>query len=207
MKYIRISFFSALVFLSSCNYTVDYRTVSEESKLWFPSQEFKDGFIFVDNKGFTRRYKFLNEYTSSSYGSGGNIFFQTSEFEHVSIIYSYSSDFSITLSPGFKGFGDYLTVNVGKFKFKYDLQHETLAYISLDYDMIHEHSSKGEIKSKVYHIEEYQINDVIDKDVLHFKLDDFRDLWNFNTITELFYAKQVGLIKYDLAGGMVYIRE
>ncbi|MFA9389215.1 MAG: hypothetical protein ACERKD_05385 [Prolixibacteraceae bacterium] len=43
--------------------------------------------------------------------------------------------------------------------------------------------------------------------VFHFQLNDFQEHWNAFTITDVYYAQKVGLIKYKMNNGLNFERE
>ncbi len=63
------------------------------------------------------------------------------------------------------------------------------------------------ICSKVEFVDEFQIGQTTYSNVLHFVLSDFKSDWAKYTVTEVYYAQQIGLLSYKYNNGLVFNRK
>ena len=197
--------------------TTKYNYLEDETKTWnIPDSLNNTSFEMVDNNGISLIFNDLYTITSFSTGRSGFLFVPVSKSQTENIYISsqsnYGLNFSIYLYASFDDFGDYLNMNLGDTNFSYDFKYKELssvgikdAYISR---IVTDEGLEGEkIFSKVEIVENYSIGDKKYAQVLHFKLNDFENKINIFTITDIYYAKQVGLVQYNYANGVFVYRK
>ncbi len=210
-----------ILFFTSCGedfaFTTKYNYLEEETKAWsIPDSLNKTSFEMVDNKGISSTFNELTTQISFSTGQSGFLFIPVRKSQteniYISCNSNYGLNFSMYLYAGFDVFGDYLNMNLGETNFSYDFKYKELssvgiknAYISR---IVTDEGLEGEkIFSKVEIIDNYTIGDKKYAQVLHFRLNDFETKIDIFTITDIYYAKQIGLIKYSYPNRVTMVRK
>ncbi len=210
-----------ILFFTSCGedfaFTTKYNYLEEETKTWsIPDSLNKTSFEMADNNGISSTFNDLTTQISFSTGRSGFLFVPVSKSQteniYISCQSNYGLAFSMYLYASFDNFGDYINMNLGDTNFSYDLKYKELssvgiknAYIS---KIVTDEGLQGEkIFSKVEIIDNYSIGDKKYAQVLHFSLNDFESKIDVFTITDIYYAKQIGLIKYTYPNGVSVVRK
>lgn len=216
-----LSLVLAILLLTSCGddfaFSTKYNYLEEDTKEWNIADSIVNKhFEMIDNKGITYSFDNLSTKTDFSTGRSGFLFIPVSksltENIYITCQSNYGLSFSLYLYAGFDSFGDFINMNFGDTNFSYDFKIKKLssvgvknAYIS---KIITEDGLEGEnILSEVEIIDNYMLSGKKYAKVLHFCLKDFENIIDPLCITEIYYAKQIGLIKYVYNSGISVSRK
>jgi hypothetical protein len=190
----------------------------DENKGWLTSDSTGYNFIMIDNNGISQSYtKEWDTYEfSKSWGSflGVNTEMTHAEYHYQPYYSSYGTPYSLSLSAGFEPFGDGLHIKLGEIEFDYDLKHKTISSIYINTETKSKlmtdkgYEVQGEdILSTVNILYSYSTDYHNYDTVLHFQLGDFKNTWEDFTITDIYVAKNNGLVSYKLHNGIFYVRK
>lgn len=190
----------------------------DENKGWITSDSLGFNFIIVDNNGISQSFTMNrdNYEFSKSWGSflGVNTDMTNAEYHYQAYTSNYGITYSISLTAGFEPFGDDLFVELDGIGFAYDFKFNTISRLYTDFGIKSKlmtdkgYELQGEdIFSKVRFIDTYSTNLDTFENVLHFQLNDFTGNWDDFTVTNIYVAKNIGLIRYELNEGIIYERK
>jgi hypothetical protein len=190
----------------------------KENKGWINNDSLGYNFVLIDNNGISQSFTMnRNNYEfSNSWGSflGVNTDMTHTEYHYQAYTSNYGVSYSLSLTAGFKPFGDDLYIDLDRIGFAYDFKFQTISRLNTDFG----------IKSKLMTDEGYELQgedifstaEILDSystnlhnydTVLHFQLEDYKDNWDDFTVTDIYIAKNNGLIKYELNNGITYERK
>ena len=181
---------------------------------WIASDSIDDSFIMTDNNGISQ--SFVMNHNSYYFNKGWSSFLGVNtgmtltEYHHQAYHSGFGMSYTFSLTAGDPPYGDHVFISLGDVGFRYDFDLETVfgldtpfGYMSyLITDKGYEVEDDGEILSEVDILDSLDTHYASYKEVLHFNFNDFNDLWTDFTVTEIYVAKGVGLVKYVLAGGI-----
>lgn len=190
---------------------------NEENKDWIITGNLGDNFLMIDSHGIAQSFMMnrnLHEFSTSA----GSILFITTkityrEYHYQAFTSNYGNRFSLSLTAGYEPFGDELFIDLNNIGFSWDPKFNTVSRIDTPYGyrsklMTDEGYEEDEpINSSAAIINSMEIDGVTYHDVLHFAFDDFRESWTDFTITDIYVAKQLGLIKYRYNNGVECVRK
>lgn len=190
----------------------------DENKGWITSDSLGFNFIIVDNNGISQSFTMNrdNYEFSKSWGSflGVNTDMTHAEYHYQAYTSNYGITYSISLTAGFEPFGDDLYIELDGIGFAYDFQFNTISRLYTDFGIKSKlmtdsgYELQGEdIYSTVNFYDTYLTTSDTFENVLHFQLNDFKDNWEDFTVTNIFIAKNIGLIKYELNKGITLERK
>ena len=187
-----------------------------ENMGWITPDTIRSHFVVVDDKGisssFTMQQNSHEFNTSWATILGITTNLTNREYHYQTYGSTYGIPFSLSLSAGFKPFGDELYIELARVGFSYDLKFETITRVNTDfgnksknmtnnaYEPGHGMLSNAEILnsfSTSYH--DYDT-------VLFFQLLDFEDKWDDFTVVKIYVAKEIGLVKFELNNGLSFER-
>ncbi len=181
---------------------------------WITSDTINDIFIMTDNNKISQSFVMRSDtyYFNKGWSSflGINTSMTYTEYHYQAYTSGFGMRYSFSLTAGSPPYGDVVFVSLNDVGFQYDLEFETVfgldtpfAYKSyLITSEGYEVHDDGEIFSSVEILDSLVTSYESYEEVLHFTFNDFNDQWTDLTITEIFLAKEVGLVKYVLAGGV-----
>jgi hypothetical protein len=216
----RLAIIFLILLFASCGEKGALREVTyffdEENRGWMINAEPGDNFLMTDSHGITQGFKMNNDSYYFNEGSSGILVFTTKisrwEYRYQAFMSNYGLCFSLSLTAGDKPFGDELYINLANFAFAYDLKLNTVSRLDTPYGYKSKiRTNKGyeedePISSIVEFIDSMEIGDSIYSNVLHFSFDDFREEWSEFTITDIYIARESGLVKYRYHNGVECLR-
>jgi len=188
--------------------------IEEENLKWVFPDPVNETFFMRDSNGITYSYTkqvHNQEFTdswSSIFGFTTNITHTESytlEYRNNAL---YDLNFTILLTSGFPPFGDYYSVNVGSFNLMYDFKYNQVFNIYCDWGNISYNLGDNgfeyqqPILSRITFIDELEVYHTLYKDIMHVEFIDFKESYSKNTVTELYFAGDIGLIKMVLNNGV-----
>lgn len=214
-----ILFITAVILLSACGgegngLKTETYYFNEQNAEWLTKDTIADTFVMMDNNGISQSFSMRsdNYYFNKSWSSIIGITTQSSltEYHFQSYRSSFGLKFSLSLTAGIPPFGDNIYINLEEVGFAYDFDFETVSRLEtlFGYKSLlmnsdgYEVSEDGEILSSVEILDSLSTADTSYFEVLHFTFNDFNDQWTDYTVSEIFVAKEIGLVKYVLAGGV-----
>lgn len=206
----------------SCNFFDDGITqwykVHEDTKLWLTDSS---GFCFrmADQNGITREY--INYQNTHDFSKGesffGGVKYRISQRENYyqSFSSTFNDVFSFSLSPGYDDgyWGERISLSINSLSFTYDFLLDKLVSVetNCNYLTLTITSSGIEndslIHSTIDFYDEFELNRTTYPHVFHFILSDFQSEWTEYTVAEVFYAQQIGLLRYKYNNGLVFNRK
>ncbi len=218
----RIGIALCMLCFVSCNLFEDGITtwykVSGETKLWLTdSSDFC--FRMADQNGITREY--LNVQNTHDFSEGESFFcgikYQISQRENYyqSFYSTFNDVFSFSLSPGCDNdyWGDRFSLSINSLSFTYDFLLERLVIIETNCNYLsHTITTSGVENDSLIHstidfYDEIELNGTIYPHVFHFILSDFQQNWTEYTVTEVYYARKLGLLEYRYKNGLSFTRQ
>jgi hypothetical protein len=210
-----------LVFLAGlvgCMGKTETFDVRYESYDWVVSDTLGSSFIMRDGNQITQSYRC--DYLTNSYDfdvSSAFLMFGKKTVRNQSLYMewnsSYSSLYSIRIYAEPDPYGDAMTVTINDLSFTYDLGKEEVIMVDTKYGSIEKTALNGSYTSSEPLLSEVEIIDVMsagsityDEGVMHFSLNDFESQWGPFTITDIYIARFVGLVKLTLNNGMEVVR-
>lgn len=192
--------------------------LKKENKGWLAADSLGYNFILVSNHGIAQSFVLSSENYefNKSWGSflGVNTDMTYSEYHYQAYSSNYGVSYSSSLTAGFKPFGDDFYVELDRVGFAYDFKFKTLSRITANFGYKSKlmtdkgYETQGEeIYSAVEILSTYSTQQNTYDTVLYFRLNDFKEQWNDFTVTDIYIAKNTGLIKYKLNSGVAFERE
>jgi hypothetical protein len=217
----KLLFACVILLIASCGEKSALREVTyffeEENRDWIVNATSGDNFLMTDSFRITQSFQMNNNSCYFTEGSSGILVFTTKrsfwEYHYQEFISNYGISFSLSLTAGDKPFGDNLYISLANTDFAYDLKHNTISRISTLFGARFKiRTDKGyeddePIYSTVELIGSLEIEGSVYKDILHFSFNDFNESWTEFTITDIFVAKQLGLVKYRYNNGIECFRK
>lgn len=211
-------FIAAAILLSACGgegggLKTESYYFNEQNEGWLSNDTLDDTFVMIDNYGISQSFSMNsnNYYFNKSWGSIMGITTHTSltEYHYQSYRSSFRLNFSLSLTAGIPPFGDNIYANLMEVGFAYDFEFETVPRLDTPFGHKsllmtsegYEISEDGEIFSAVEILDSLSTAYASYDQVLHFTFHDFKDFWTDYTVSEIYLAREVGLVKYVLANG------
>lgn len=190
----------------------------EENTAWLPPDSSGDNFIMIDNNNISQSFVMLGENCEFDQTWGGflgiNTLTTNTEYHYKNYSSSFGYSHSISLRAGWSPFGDEINISLGQMSFRYDIDEEVISdlntnfgYKSMSYTEDGYEVESVPIKSTVEILETYTTKHKQYDNVLFFDLKDFINDWESLTITKIYVAKNIGLIKFELNNGISYERK
>lgn len=195
----------------------DWYYTSDELEKWIvDSTQFR--FEMIDQNGITR--EFVNG-TNSHYFSEGTGYFAGIKYSRTQREYyyqmftsNYNDNFNISLNPALNTYwGEQISFSLADLRFTYDFIFDEIIYIETDRHYEHLRINSDGIqndslfKSTFQVIQNFEVNNQVYATVFHFHLADFQSNWTPNTITDVYYAQEKGLVQYNINNGLVLKRK
>ena len=215
------SFYLAMgLFLLSCGgegenpLKEEYFYLEEIHKEWLAPDSIDQVFIMKDNNGISSSFLMTGNQKNmgKSWSTVMGINTRTSYTEEC--FQSFSSGFGMTLGLSMRAnsppHGDNIFISLEQVGFSYDFDFEIVHSLDTPFgyknllmtDKGYEVHDDGEIRSTVEMLDSLSTSYGTYQEVLHFTFKDFNQYWDDFTVTEIYMAKEVGLVKYILASGL-----
>jgi hypothetical protein len=190
----------------------------KENKNWITADSIGCNFILQDNNGISHSFTMLRDFYefSKSWGSflGINTDMTHTEYHYQSYSSNYGIPFSLSLTAGFKPFGDEIYIDLYGVGFAFDFKFETVSRVNTGFgiksklmtDKAYEQQGE-EIFSEVEILDSYSTSFHEYDTVMFFQLQDFKDKWGDFTVNKIYMAKNIGLIKYEMNNGISFERK
>jgi hypothetical protein len=218
----KLMIFALLVgFVASCKQydekITDWYYTSDDLEKWIvDSTQFR--FEMIDQNGITR--EFINR-SNEHYFSEGNSYFAGVKYSRSQREYfyqqfksNYNDNFNISITPEHKSYwGEQISFNISDLHFSYDFFFNEVLSIETNGQSKHVIiytdgiQSDSLFKSTFQLIDIFEVGDQSYERVFHFHLNDFKSIWNENTITDVYYAQGVGLVQYNINNGLILKRK
>lgn len=211
-----------LLYLCSCRIyddtITDWYYVSDDLKEWLVVDSINFRFMVKDNHSIGREFVMIengHEFSpGSSYFAGIKYHVSQRENYYQRFGSNYGDSYSISLNPTFNDdiFGEQIDFYLQNLSFSYDFKFEEIIrletnnqyrWLTITSEGIEDNTL---FQSTVEFLDEITMNDQIYFDILHFQLKDFEPFWNENTITEVYYARKLGLLRYKMNNGLTFER-
>ncbi len=211
----------ALILVSSCGENSDglkteTHYFDETNKAWIPDIS-KNQFIMQDSNGISQSFT-RNRNQHEFNKSWSSVFWITTlttytEYHFQEYQSSFQNHFNLSLSAGWCPFGDEICITMNGVHFAYDLTLNHVTRVGTNSETIsHSQTDEGystdeAIYSDVEMLYNYTVNGITYDTVLHFTLRDFTNQQTELTATEIFVAKNIGLVQYTLKNGISFMRK
>lgn len=194
----------------------DWYYTSDELENWIvDSTQFH--FEMVDQNGITR--EFLNR-NNQHYFSGGSSYFagikyskSEREYYYQQFSSNYQDSYNISINPALNSYwGEQITFYLNDLHFTYDYLFDEVINIETnghyEYLRINSDGIQGDslFGSKFKILDRFEVDNHWYENVFHFHLEDFKSSWNEFTITDVYYAQNTGLLRYEMNNGLVFER-
>lgn len=213
-------FLAMALFLLSCggegenSLKKEYVYMEEMHKEWLSSDTIKEVFIMRDLNGISSSFLMngKHEYMGKSWSTFFGI--NTSSTYTEESYQTWRSGFEMALAINMRAnpepHGDEIYISLDRVGFRYDFDFETVYSLDTPFgyksylitDEGYEIHDDGEIYSTVEILDSLVTSYGSYEEVLHFTFKDFIDQWTDFTVSEIYIAKEVGLVKYELASGL-----
>jgi hypothetical protein len=202
--------------MAACGGARESYDVRPESFNWISEDSLGAGFMMRDDNAITQSFR-CNYLTSGyDYSTSSFLVFRTRTTRKQNLYQewgsSYGRFFSISLTAEPEPFGDNLTITLNDVSFTYDLGKKEVTRLTTPHGLLSKTiSGDGYVEndpllSEVEILESMYVGQVFYSGVMHFTLKDFESKWGPYTITEIFVAKYIGLVKFTLSNGLTYNR-
>jgi len=200
------------------DYAIKHRSlyVADENRDWVIPDDYGSGFVMTDNNRISQSFIMTTNTTDFSPSTSYFLVIRTRITNTESFTQGYTSNYGSShmfiLTAGFEPYGDRISISINGLNFQYDFKLKTIGRIdylsNYKYRVMTDmgYQDGDSIYSSVEILDSYPLNSIDYAGVLHFKFEDFPDLWTDFTVTELYVAKKYGLIKYTLKNGITYER-
>ena len=196
--------------------TEKYYYVKQKNKEWLVNDSLAKPYEMIDSNGIT--YSFSETYTQHGYseGASGFLFVTTRksfrENYHLSSTSNYGTSFSMYLYASYwDGSDDVIHLYIDNITIHCDLTTTGIDYFGCRQNNVKwtqtDENDKNSVFVKAEFLESINVKDCVYKGVLHCKLKDNINVLDDKDITEIYYAKGVGLIKYILKSSIVVERK
>ncbi|MCK5538946.1 MAG: hypothetical protein KAI79_19130 [Bacteroidales bacterium] len=192
--------------------------INENNLQWNTSDNINDVFIVKDDNGISSSFtKWTDNHEfSPSWSSFMGITTSITNTESYTQSYKNNVDFYIDymtiLTAGWPPYGDYLSLSFGNISVHYDFKEQVISNFYSDwgyksYLMTDKGYEKVEIIfSSVEFLENYEVNEQVFEQIMHFKFADFSEFYTDFTVTNVYLAPEIGLVQYSLKNGLNYKR-
>jgi len=212
--------FLAMLLFSSCGgegehpLKEEYFYLEDSHKEWLAPDSLNGIFIMTDDKGISQSFLMHRNFSEmgKSWSTVMGINTRTSYTEEYFQKYrsSYGLSFWISMRANSPPHGDNINITLGGVGFSYDFDFESVHSLDTPFgyknllmtDKGYEVHDDGAILSSVEFLDSLETRYGSYTDVLHFTFDDFNEKWTDFTLTEIYIARGIGLVKYTLAGGV-----
>lgn len=196
--------------------TEKYYYVKEENKAWLVNDSLAKLYEMIDNNGITYNFSGACARQEFSEGSAGFLFVTTQksfrERYYLSSSSNYGTSFSMYLyATTWDGYDDevHLTIDnvnidcglASKKIYSFNCRQSNVKWTQSD------ENDKNSVFVKAEIFDSINVRNHIYKGVLYCRLKDNINVLDDKDITEVYYAKGVGLIKYVLKSGIVVERK
>ncbi len=190
-----------------------YYIVEDHLKWVFPDV-LNESFFMRDSNGITYSYTKVihNHDFTDSWSSFFGFTTSITHTESYSLEYRnnalYDLNLTLLLTAGFPPFGDYYSVNIGSFNLMYDFKYNQVFNLYCDWgDKSYNLTDDGfeyqqTILSNVTFIDELQVYHTLYSDIMHVEFLDFKESYDNNTVTDLYFAADIGLLKIVFKNGV-----
>lgn len=189
----------------------------EENRGWVKGDSVRMPFIMVDENGISNSFS-LNDstcYFGQSWGTFMGIYteYTLKEYCYMSFRSTYGTSFSISLTAGYPPHGDYAHIGLGGLGFIYDMEFGTIVRMDTPFGTKSRiitgtgYEENEPISSTVEVLDTLVVEGIVYQEVMHFSLKDFEEQWGEYTPCDIFIAKNCGLIRYILSGGLTVSRK
>lgn len=188
--------------------------VNDESKEWLTSDSLGTNFIMRDDYGISQSFCMTGYSNGFSPSTTSYFWIKTKTTNTESYYQTYTSGFgnffSIMITAGPEPFGDDITITLDDYSFTYNFKYQTISRLSTPYGYKSKtYTSEGfeeneKIYSTVNYVDTITIAGNLYNGVLHFKLADITEKWESYTITDIYIAKHLGLVKYIMDNKIVW---
>ena len=205
-----------LAVMAACGGGREMYDVRPESYDWISEDSLGAGFMMRDDNEITQSFRC--NYLTSGYDHNTNSFlmFRTRTVMKQTLYQewgsSYGRFFSINIIAEPEPFGDILTITLNDVSFAYDLTKKEVYWVTTPHGSLSKTITEGgyvendPLLSEVEILESIYIGPIFYSGVMHFTLKDFESKWGPYTITEIYVAKYIGLVKFTLSKGLTYNR-
>ena len=192
----------------------EYYYLQDTNKQWLAPDSVGGVFIMTDSNGISQSFE-MNENSTElgkSWTTVMGINTRTTYTEEF--IQSFNSSYGLRLGISMRAnsspHGDDIIITLGEVGFRYDFDFEIVHDLDTPFgyknmlttDKGYEVHDDGEILSTVVFLDSLLTQNETYTDVLHFIFRDFENLWTDFTVTEIYIARGIGLVKYTLAEGI-----
>lgn len=155
---------------------------------------------------------------NSNYGSGGEAtsdgflsgyYIVTYErFSQYYLVNDSTGLFQINMEPSpHTDSGNFIDLLLFGTEWQYDMTYEKMYFVSLHRHHEYNHKwQKDGIRSTCTLLDSLEVNGVTCDSVLFFQLNDFKSSLSVETVTELYYAKHIGLVQFSRNDSLSYKR-
>ncbi len=192
----------------------EYFYLEDFNKEWFTPDTVGEVFIMKDLNGISSSFEMTGNQKSmgKSWTTVMGINTRTTYSEEC--FQSFNSSFGMSLGISMRAnsppHGDNINISLGQVGFSYDFDFEIAHSLDTPFgyknllmtDKGYEVHDDGEILSTVEMLDSLPTSFGTYQEVLHFTFKDFNNYWTDFTVTEIYMAKEVGLVKYVLASGI-----
>ncbi|MFO7574589.1 MAG: hypothetical protein R6W67_05485 [Bacteroidales bacterium] len=204
--------------LVGCMGTTETYDVRYESFDWVVSDTVGSSFIMRDGNQLTQSYRC--DFLSNSYDfevNSGFLMFGKKTVRNQILYMEWNSSYDLMFSMRIEAmpdpYGDAMKVMLNDLSFTYDLGQEEIIGVDTKYGSIEKTALNGSYTSSVPLLSEVEIIDTVsagsimyEEGVMHFSLKDFETQWGPYTVTDIYVAKFVGLVKFTLNNGVEFVR-
>ncbi|MFO7616957.1 MAG: hypothetical protein R6V75_06870 [Bacteroidales bacterium] len=185
---------------------------ADANRGWAPAEERGESFIMIDDNGISQSFTQAehSSYFTKSWSSilGINTHMSHIEYTHCAWYSTFGTAYSQSLTAGSQPHGDRLYAGVDGVNFEYDLENQVIIRMDTPFGYLSRimtetgYRDGDPIGSTVEHIEVLTVGDQAYTDVIRFTLNDFRSEWTPRTVTEIYLAKGIGLIRFVRSSGV-----
>lgn len=198
------------------NAITDWYYTSDEQEKWMADSTIST-FKMIDENGISREF-----YRSQSdhYYLGGSSYFAGIKYHKSQREYSYqrfrsnyNDDYYIDIHASFddETNGGDITFSLNDTEFKYDYSFDELVRIGIADTTKWLRTNSAGIQDDLFQssfefIDDYTLDGKTYDRVFHFHLDDFEEYRNPKTITDIYYAQKLGLVRFETNAGIIVNR-
>lgn len=201
----KINWFSSILLIYTCFGCAKEETfkVKPENKKWISLKE-NSTVYYEDNNQISHVLNLGNSSDDLVESSSSTLGITTNRTYTQSIYLSFSNSFY------YGSFGlnvikldkntthDQLSFHINDLDFYYDLDFKNLTRVNYD------SKSTEQPFSKAIKLKSFVVNDTVYGDVIHFQLLDFKENWKSSTVSEVYLAKEIGIIQFKTVGGLEF---
>ena len=191
-----------------------YYYLEETNKEWLAPDSIHEVFYMKDSNGISSSFLMTgnHEDMGKSWTTIAGINTRTSYTEEC--FQSYKSGLGMVLGMSMRAnsppHGDNINISLEQVGFSYDFDFEIVHSLDTPFgyksllmtDKGYEVHNDGEVLSTVEILNSLDTEYETYHDVLHFTFKDFVDQWTDFTVTDIYMARGIGLVKYTLANGI-----